>query len=190
MSRSVSRSLALLASFAFAHAAAAADWTMQAEGSSLRFSGVAQGEAFEGRFNEFAPKIRFDPAALDDARFDVTIKLASADTRNTERDEALAGGDFFDVANYPEARFIATEFAAAEGGGFEARGALELRGTRQPVTLAFRWTPGAAGARLEGKATLDRTAFGVGAGDWADAETIAHPVEVATTLVLVPAPAG
>lgn len=164
-----------------------ADWTLQPEGSSLRFSGVAQGEKFEGRFAEFAPKIRFDPAALDAARFEVSIKLASADSRNQERDETLAGADFFDVANYPEARFVATEFAPREDGGFEARGALELRGTRQPVTLVFRWTPAGGGARLEGEAKLDRTAFGVGGGDWADPEMIAHEVEVRTTLVLAPA---
>jgi polyisoprenoid-binding protein YceI len=175
---------ALLMSCAFA--ATAGDWTLQPEGSSLRFSGVAQGEAFQGKFTEFTPKIHFDPAALDTARFDVTIKLASADTRNQERDEALGSSDFFDVQNYPEARFVATEFAAVEG-GFEARGALELRGTRQPVTLSFTWTPGADGAKLEGKARLDRTAFGVGSGDWADPESIAHEVDVATTLVLVPA---
>jgi polyisoprenoid-binding protein YceI len=183
----MSRIALLAALLACAGSATAADWTVRPEGSSLRFSGVAQGEKFEGRFGEFTPSIRFDPAALEAARFDVTIKLASADSRNEERDEALAGADFFDVANYPEARFVATEFAAIEGGGFEARGALELRGTRQPVTLAFKWTPDKDGVRLEGKATLDRTAFGVGSGDWEDAETVAHAVEVATTLLLVPA---
>jgi hypothetical protein len=73
--------LALLAALlACAGAAPAADWTVQPEGSSLRFSGVAQGEKFEGRFKEFTPAIRFDPAALEASRFDVTVKLASADS--------------------------------------------------------------------------------------------------------------
>lgn len=168
--------------------APAADWAVKPDGSSLRFSGVAQGEAFEGRFAQFNPAIRFDPAALENARFDVTIALASADTRNEERDETLRGADFFDVSQYPQARFIATEFVAVEGGGgYEARGALELRGARQPVTLAFTWTPVGDGARLDGKATLDRTKFGIGGGDWEDAEMIAHEVQVRTTLALVPA---
>ena len=164
-----------------------ADWTVRADASSLRFSGVSQGEAFEGSFAEFTPQIRFDPAALAGSRFDVRIKLGSANTRNEERDMTLQDSDFFDVANHPEAHFVATDFAATAT-GFEARGALELRGVRQPVTLAFAWAPLADGARLEGKATLDRTAFGVGAGgDWADAETIAHEVVVETILVLAPA---
>jgi polyisoprenoid-binding protein YceI len=162
--------LALLA----ASNAVAGDWDVQPELSALRFSGVSQGESFEGRFTRFTPQIRFDPADLAHARFDVAIDHAS-------------GEDFFDLANYPAARFVATEFVAA-GAAFEAHGALELRGTRQPVTLRFQWTPGDGGARLEGEATLDRTAFGVGGGDWADADTIAHEVKVATVLMLVPRP--
>jgi polyisoprenoid-binding protein YceI len=178
--------LALLALLAASNADAG-EWEVQPELSALRFSGVSQGESFEGRFTRFTPQIRFDPADLAHARFDVAIDLASVDTRNQERDETLASEDFFDLANYPSARFVATEFVAA-GTGFEAQGSLELRGTRQPVTLRFEWTPGDGGARLEGEATLDRTAFGVGGGDWAEAETIAHEVKVATTLMLVPKP--
>lgn len=177
----IATTLALL----LATSAAARDWTTQAEASSLRFKGTAQGEAFEGRFARFTPSIRFDPAALEQARFDVGITLASADSQNEERDGTMKGTDFFDVENYPEARFIASEFSA-QGNAFIAQGSLELRGTRQPVSLRFTWTEDAKGARLEGKATLDRTAFGVGGGDWADPESIAHEVLVETTLILVP----
>ena len=169
----------------FASAAVAQDWSMQTDGSSLRFIGSAQGESFEGRFAQFNPSIRFDPAALEQARFDVSITLASADSQNEERDGTMKGSDFFDVENYPVARFLATEFAA-DGTAFLAKGALELRGTRQPVTLRFTWARDAGSARLDGKATLDRTAFGVGSGDWADPESIAHEVLVETTLILVP----
>jgi polyisoprenoid-binding protein YceI len=163
----------------------ASDWQVVDDASSLRFSGSSQGESFDGRFGRFDANIRFDPAALDAARIDVRIALESSDTRNEERDETLHGADFFDVENYPEARFNSTDFAAVDA-GFEARGSLELRGTSQPVTLAFTWNDDPQGARLDGRATLDRTAFGIGGGDWADAEMIAHEVGVKTTLVLRP----
>ena len=55
--------------------AAAADWAMQ-PGSWLEFETSYDGEAFAGRFGRFAPMLRFDPATLDDARFDVRIDLA------------------------------------------------------------------------------------------------------------------
>ncbi len=166
--------------------AQAHDWSLQKEGSSLRFTGASQGESFEGRFDEFEAKISFDPTALPRSKFDVTIALASADTQNEERDDALHGSDFFAVAQHPKAQFTATEFVAAAD-GFEARGTLALRGESQPVTLKFHWTPTANGVRLDGKATLNRIAFGIGAaGDWEDAEMIDHTVEVATTLILTP----
>jgi polyisoprenoid-binding protein YceI len=166
--------------------AAAGNWAVQPDASSLRFAGVTQGENFEGAFGKFEATIAFDPKALAGSKFDVTITLASADTKNEERDDTLRGSDFFAVDEHPSAHFTATEFVAV-GNRFEARGTLELRGASKPVTLTFDWTPNAGGARLEGEATLDRTAFGVGGGDWADAEMIAHEVKVATTLILTPA---
>jgi polyisoprenoid-binding protein YceI len=167
--------------------ALAGDWTVKPEASTLGFTGSSQGEAFQGRFKQFDAKIRFDPKNLADASFDVTIPLASADTQNEERDSTLVGSDFFDVETHPTARFVATQFHALTDGGFEARGTLSLRGVDKPVTLRFGWEPQGDGARLEGDATLDRTQFGVGGGDWEDAETIAHEVRVKTVLLLSPA---
>lgn len=169
-----------------ATAASAAEWKVVPAGSSLRFSGTAQGEAFEGRFKAFDAKIAFDPAHPAGSRFDVAIDLASADTQNEERDGALKEADFFDVAKTPKAIYVADAFAT-KGAGFVANGTLTLRGVSRPVALEFTWTPSASGATLEGRATLDRSAFGVGGGDWADPEMIANEVEVATTLVLQPA---
>ncbi len=161
-------------------------WKVQTGESSLRFTGMSQGESFEGRFAEFEAMIRFDPAALPTSKFDVSITLASADSKNEERDSTLDSSDFFDVAQNPKARFVATEFVVVKE-GFEALGALELRGVRKPVTLAFRWTLVKDGARLEGHTTLNRIDFGIGGGDWEDAEMIGHDVKVATTLILQPA---
>jgi len=176
----------MLLSLLVAAPALAGGWTVDRAQSSLRFSGNAQGEAFEGRFAKFDAGIAFDPADLPGSKFDVTIDLDSADTQNEERDGTLKQSDFFDVASHPRATFVATEFARTAS-GYEARGTLTLRGVARPVTLAFTWTAAGDGAQLNGRATLDRSAFGVGGGDWADPELIANEVEVTTALVLAPA---
>lgn len=181
----IARWLSSLMLFAAA-GAGAADWKVVPADSSLRFAGSVQGESFQGSFRSFEAKIAFDPAQLAGSRFDVTVDLASADTQNEERDGTLKEADFFDVAKTPKATYVAERFAA-KGAGFEAQGTLTLRGVSKPVTLEFTWTPSAGGATLEGRATLDRTAFGVGGGDWADPEMIAHEVQVTTKLVLQPA---
>lgn len=152
-------------------------------GSTLGFSGSYQGEGFEGRFAKFSPQIRFDPARLADSRFDVRIELASADTRNSERDELLLGSEFFDAARNPVARYVATRFRALGGNRFAADGVLSLHGASKPVTLSFTWTAGAKPV-LVGEASLKRLDFGVGTGDWADTELLPNAVKVRTRLLL------
>ena len=151
--------------------------------STLGFSASFQGESFDGKFSKFTPQIRFDPTKLATSRFDVRIQLASANTRNDERDQMLRSSDFFDVAAKPEARFIATRFRALGGNRYAADGTLTLHGISQPVLLSFTWTPGAK-AMLSGEATLKRLDFGVGTGDWADTELLPNEVKVRTRLAL------
>lgn len=174
-------SAALLAVGFTAHAA---DWNVDAAASSLTFTGTAEGEAFTGRFKEFSPTIRFDPADLAASRFEVRIALASADSDNAERDETLHGSEFFSVRTFPQATYTASAFRDLGGGKFAADGTLSLRGVEKPVTLEFSWSQDGSAATLDGKATLNRLDFSVGGGDWADASTIAHEVGVTTTLKL------
>ncbi len=163
---------------------AAADWRATPE-SSLGFVGNAQGESFEGRFHEFEARIRFDPAALDAAEFDVRIVLASADTENAERDELLPQQDFFNVAASPEAVYRAADFESLGGDRYRALGELTLRGVTAPVALEFSWLAGEGNsARLQGEAKLSRLAFGVGGGEWADTSVIDDEVLVRTQLDL------
>lgn len=174
--------LALLAALP----ARAADY-VQAPGSTLTFATKYQGEVFSGRLPGFSTRLRFDPSNLATARLDVAIPLAGAATGDGERDSTLRGADFFDVAKFPQARFVATRFRALGGGRYAADGQLTLRGVSKPVTLAFSWTPGATPV-LTGRATVKRLEFGVGGGDWADTGLIPNDVAVATRVVLRPSP--
>jgi polyisoprenoid-binding protein YceI len=164
--------------------AQAADYTAL-PGSTLSFTASFQGKAIEGDFKRFSPQIRFDPAHLDQSRFDVGIELVSAGTGDGERDEMLQSGDFFNTRALPQARFSASKFRALGGNRYAADGQLSLRGVSKPVTLSFTWTAGAKPV-LVGDAGLKRSMFGVGAGDWADTSELADGVKVHTRLVLGP----
>ena len=160
--------------------AAAADYRAK-EGSTLAFASEYMGEAFEGRFPRFTAAVSFDPAAPQACRFEVQITLVGADTGVEERDEMLQAAEFFDSARQASATWRASACTALPDGRFEAAGTLTLRGISQPVPLRFRWTAGAAPA-LQGEATVDRLAFGVGTGDWADTELLPAQVRVTTHL--------
>lgn len=166
--------------------AQAADY-VQLPGSALTFATKFQGEVFTGRFPAFATRLTFDPARLASSKLDVTIPLAGATTADPERDGTLRGREFFDVARFPQARYVATRFRSLGGGRYAADGTLTLRGVSRPVTLTFTWTPGARPV-LAGRATVKRLGFGVGAGDWSDTGVIPDEVAVSTKVVFRPAP--
>ena len=108
----------LVAMLAPAHAA---DY-VQAPGSSLAFATRYDGEMFTGQFGGFDTRLSFDPGRLDDARLEVTIELAGTRTGNSDRDSTLAGADFFDVAKFAKARYVADRFRALGGDRYAADG--------------------------------------------------------------------
>lgn len=179
------RRASLLAGLLLAAGFARAGDYVQAAGSSLRFAGAYQGEAFSGRFPGFATTLRFDPAQLAAARLDVTIPLATATTGNEDYDGEMRGAAFFDSKRFPQARYVATKFRALGGNRYAADGTLTLHGVSRPVTLTFTWTPGPRPV-LAGKATVNRLAFGVGGGDWADTRLIPDAISVTTHVLLSP----
>jgi len=177
--------VALGVTFGAATSSSAADY-VQAPGSTLTFATDYQGEVFVGRLPSFSTRLSFDPTRLAGSKLDVTIALASVTVGDPDGDDTLKGGDFFNVAQFPQARFSASTFRSLGANRYAADGTLSLRGASKPVTLTFTWTPGARPV-LTGKATLKRLDFGVGSGDWADTDLIPNEVAVSTRVVLAPA---
>ncbi|MDZ4811737.1 MAG: YceI family protein [Pseudomonadota bacterium] len=163
----------------------AADWKQQT-GSTLGFTGQQQGEPFQGHFRKFASTIRFDPAVLAKARFDVSIDISSADSANSERDETMLGAEFFDSKKFPKARFTTRAFRQIAPGKFEADATLTIRDKSVALKFPFTWSGDAKSAVLKAKVTLDRLAFGLGTGDWEDESSIGYKVEVNVYLKLAP----
>lgn len=164
-------------------AANATDYAVQPAGSTLGFSGTFQGAGFDGRFGQWHAAIGYDPAHLANSKFDVTVELASAKTGDKDRDGALPGADFFDVAKFPEAHFVTTGFRQ-NGAQVIADGQLTLRGVTKPVSLIVAFKPHGAGATLDVNGTVQRLDFGVGGGDYADTSVIGADVKVTAHLVL------
>jgi len=164
--------------------AAATDYTVQPAGSTLAFHGTFQGDGFDGHFGTFEAAIAYDPAHLDASKFDVTVDLATAKTGDNDRDGALPGSDFFDVAKFPKAHFVTTAFHQ-NGSTVTADGNLTLRGVTKPVSLTVNFTPSGKAATLDVKGTVQRLDFGVGGGDYADTSVIANDVTITAHLNLV-----
>lgn len=161
-------------------AATAAEFRFDASSSQLEFTGDYGGEAVPGIFKKFSGKASFDPTAPLSTRFETEIDVSSLDTDYPERDETLLSTDFFDAGQHPTARWVSSGDCTLADGALQCPGNLTLRGAAHPVPLTIKAS--ADGRELSGTATLDRSQFGVGSGDWLDPETIAHRVAIRFTL--------
>lgn len=149
-----------------------------AKSSTLNFTASWAGEAIEGQFKRWTADILFSPEALDRSKLTVGIDMASAATGDGQRDSSLPSDDFFAVAAHPKATFTASKFRKTGEGKFVADGTLELRGVRKPVSLPFTLKIDGDTATARGVTTIDRTAFGVGQGEWAATDQIGGKVKV------------
>jgi polyisoprenoid-binding protein YceI len=119
-----------------------------------------------GRFSTFQGSL--DLAAGSDLpqAVEVTIDVASIDTRDAQRDGHLKSADFFDVEKYPAIAFRST---AVEGTAeeFRLRGALTIHGVTKEVVLTGSFEGRAAdpwGGNRVGYAahvTINRKDFGL-----------------------------
>ncbi len=98
---------------------------------------------------------------------EVTIDVATVNTRDAKRDEHLRSADFFDVANHPTITFRTTRIDPAGQNRFKVTGDLTIRGTTRPVVLAVEVhgrnrTPwGTEVLALTAETTINRKDFGL-----------------------------
>jgi polyisoprenoid-binding protein YceI len=177
------RYLAPLATLGLIGSAHAAGWTVAADTSSVGFVAEQQGGKFNGKFEEFSATINFDAAAPAGGSITGVVVLDSIDTRDYDRDASLVEADWFDVANHPEASFESTSIEAGSGGNFVAHGNLTLKGKTKPIDLTFSFTPNGSSATFEGKMSVNRFDYNVGAG-WNDTYMVGKDVEVTIKLSL------
>jgi len=173
-----------------APAASVSSWRTDSAQSTLTFYPTLSGGEFEGRFERFDARIRFDPARPLQCALDVTVDLLSARTGDPERDTTLAGPEFFQAARFPQATFAARNCRPLGPQRYEVTGRLELRGETRDLRLTLRFEPPARPgqpAHMTGSAVVQRLGFGVGQGEWRSTEWLADAVRVQFDLRLLAA---
>jgi len=161
--------------------AAPSTWTVDPS-SKLTFQGAMNGEAFTGVFRSWNAQIVFDPKALGASKAVVHVNVASASTSNADRDQALPTDDWMAASKFAQATFVTRDFRDLGGGKYVADGDLTIRGVKKPVTLPFTLAISGDTARMSGAIVLNRTAFGVGQGQWTTGEVVDTKVTVNVAL--------
>ncbi|WP_374334691.1 YceI family protein [Leeia sp.] len=154
--------------------------------SQLKFTFKQEEVPVEGQFRKFAAQVSFDPAKPEAGKADVSVELSSVDGGSPDATGELGKKSWFDSAHFPQAKFSASGFKALGGGKFQAPGKLSLKGKTLPVTVTFTSKPEGKGLLLTGSTTVNRLAFAVGDGVWADTDSVADAVQVQFKLLVNP----
>ena len=87
----------------------------------------------KGEFKSFSAEI--DQEDFAKGRVKVTVDTASIFTNNTDRDNHLKSGDFFDVEKHPAMTFTSTAFTKVDDDEYKLKGVLEIKGISKEVEL-------------------------------------------------------
>lgn len=162
--------------------ALARPYTVDKPASRLGFTGSMSGAPFQGTFRRWDAVINFDPANLSASRATVTVDMSSAATGDGTRDEALPSSDWFAAKRFPRATFVTRAITRTGPNRYQAAGDLTIRGVRRPVVMPFTLQLNGNVARMQGRLPLDRTAFGVGQGQFRTDGMVAKTVTVTVDL--------
>ena len=119
-----------------------------------------------GRFRDFDGVIKYDKANPAASSVEFTVRAASIDTTNNDRDEHLRSKDFFDVQKFPTLTFTSTQVVPKDATTLDVTGNLTLHGVTKPVTFPISLlgtvkTPRGEKAGFETTFKIDRKEFGI-----------------------------
>lgn len=88
-----------------------------------------------GRFDAFKGTFHFDAKHPANNSVKITIDTSSIDTNHAKRDKHLRSDNFFDVANYPTATFVSTNYKDKGHGKGVLTGTLKLHGVTKQLAI-------------------------------------------------------
>ncbi|WP_348797732.1 YceI family protein [Flavobacterium adhaerens] len=111
-----------------------------------------------GKFTTYDSVITTEDDNFEKATIEFSADINSINTNNTDRDNHLKSGDFFDAENHPKLTFKATSFTQ-KGDDYELTGDLSIRGISKSVTFPAEfsglmkdpWGNTKAGLNIDGK---------------------------------------
>jgi polyisoprenoid-binding protein YceI len=93
-----------------------------------------------GSFDDIAGSLHLDAEDPSKSSADITIQVASVNTRQAQRDEHLRTNAFFDVPTFPQASFKSTKVEQIDDENFRVTGDLTIKDVTHPVSVDFTLT--------------------------------------------------
>jgi polyisoprenoid-binding protein YceI len=143
-------------------------WTLDPSHTRIGFvARHAMVTKVRGAFNEFEGDVVVDADDFTRSTARLTIKAASIDTRNEQRDGHLRSNDFLAMDDYPEITFASTGVTQTGATSLELTGDLTIKGVTRSVAVPFEFEGvatdpfGNLRAGFEGSVTINRKDYGI-----------------------------
>ena len=147
--------------------AATGTWVIDPTHTSLGFSARhAMVAKVRGTFGEFAGSFTIDGDNLAASTAEVTIQVASIDTKTADRDAHLTSPDFLDAETFPTITFVSTA-VAPKGDDVVITGDLTIHGVTKSVEIEYEFVGisqdpwGQTKIGFEGSTKISRKDFGL-----------------------------
>jgi polyisoprenoid-binding protein YceI len=142
--------------------------TLSPDNTKIQFVGTHSGakpDPRTGGFAKFEGKAEIDPAKKTLKAVSVEIDTASLFTQIEMLTTHLKSADFFEVREYPAAKFESTKIVAGEKGKATITGKLSLHGVTKEISFPATVEVGDKGLTLKSEFSIDRTQFGMSFGE-------------------------
>lgn len=164
----------------------AKEWRIDSSHSAVNFKIRHFFTPVPGVFERWGGTFRFDPENLDGSSIDISIDVASVNTKNERRDGHLRTADFFQAETYPNMTFVSNSIRQTGENTFVATGQLTIKETTRTIDLPFellgamphpsRENTTVAGFKSE--LSILRNDYGVGTGDYIQTAVIGNEVSI------------
>jgi polyisoprenoid-binding protein YceI len=143
-------------------AAGAQKYLITSQNSQIEFTGSQVVGSHNGSFQKFAGQIDYT-GNPETSQVSVTIEPASLQADDPKLTEHLKTPDFFDVAKYPEAKFVSTAIKAGgeKGASHTVTGNLTLHGVTKSVTFPAIIAAAEDAINVDANFTINRRDFAI-----------------------------
>lgn len=137
--------------------------------SKIEFIGSKVTGEHHGSFEKFSGSIGFN-GQPEKSRVDISIDMNSVTTDTSKVTAHLQTPDFFDVAKFPQAKFVSTEIKAGgeKGASHTVTGNLTLHGVTKSITFPATIGVAADAITVESTFSINRKDFGINFAGAAD----------------------
>ena len=156
-------------------------WNISPSESHITVAFQQMGTGVKAEFQSFSGDIVFDQDHLEQSHVIIDVDTKSFVSGDKDRDNTAHTKEWFDTEHFPSARFESMTFKKAEDNKYIADGTLTIKETSRPLSLPFslsltKLDSGNTKAQVSADIVLDRSAFDLGIGSWADKSLIANDV--------------